>query len=92
LSATAAVKVGTQQADAGRPVAVDLRWEGAPEGTVVRGRLEADGAGAHPVFALFADEEGGHWELTADAARRLDDHLEQGLIPRSSADLLAAVA
>jgi SAM-dependent methyltransferase len=89
LRERAAVKVGAVDAGAGRPVAVDLRWEGAPAGTVVRGQLAAGGVGAHPVFALFADEDGGQWELTEEAARRLDRRLGDGPAPSSSAELLA---
>ena len=91
LQEAAAVKVGRSETATGRPVAVDLRWEGAPEGTLVAGRIAVD-ADTHPVYALFADEEGGHWELTAEAAARLDRRLGQEPLPRSSAELLEAVA
>lgn len=90
LGAVAAVKVGRTSTGPGRPVAVDLRWEGAPEGTLVRGHLEASGVGPHPVFVLFADEEGGQWELSAEAALQLAGRLDAGHRPRSSSELVAA--
>ena len=90
LLAAAAVKVGRSETAAGRPVAVDLRWEGAPEGTFVSGRIHG-GEHTHPVYALFSAEEGGQWELTEEAARVLDGQLRDGLRPRSSAELLEAV-
>jgi SAM-dependent methyltransferase len=90
LRDAAAVKVGRAETGTGRPVAVDLRWEGAPEGTLVAGGIAVDAAGVHPVYALFADEEGGQWELTEDATRRLDRRLRHEPWPRSGAELLAA--
>ena len=90
LMGAAAVKVGRVETGTGRPVAVDLRWEGAPEGTLVTGRIAVAAAGVHPVYALFADEEGGQWELTEEATRRIDRRLRDGPRPRSSEELLAA--
>ena len=90
LQAAASVKVGCDRADPGRPVAVDLRWEGPAAGTLVTGSVAAEGVGPHPVFVLFADEDGGQWELSDEAARRLERHVARGLRPASSADLLAA--
>lgn len=92
LMDAAAVKVGRAETGTGRPVAVDLRWEGAPEGTLVAGRIAVDAAGVHPVYALFADEEGGQWELTEDATRRLDRRLRERPLPRTTEELLAAAA
>jgi SAM-dependent methyltransferase len=90
LKAVAGIKIGRDHVEPGRPVAVDLRWEGEPEGTLVAGRIDAPGAGPHAVYVLFADEEGGHWELTDEASRELARHLGAGRAPRSSAELLAA--
>jgi SAM-dependent methyltransferase len=90
LASAAGVKVGCARAEAGGAVAVDLRWEGEPDGTIVVGHLEAPGAGRHPVFTLFADEDGGHWELTEEAARQLARALHGGARPTSSDAVLAA--
>ena len=92
LLGAAAVKVGRAETGTGRPVAVDLRWEGAPAGTLVAGLLADDAAGVHPVYALFADGEGGQWELTEEATRRIDRRLRDDPRPRSTEELLAAAA
>lgn len=90
LEGAAAVKVGRRAAGPGRPVAVDLRWEGAPAGTLVAGCLEAVGVGPHPVFVLFADEENGLWELSDEASRRITRRLDGRNHPTTAAELLAA--
>jgi SAM-dependent methyltransferase len=90
LRGAAGIKIGRDHVEPGRPVAVDLRWEGEPEGTLVAGMLRAPGAGEHPVYVLFAEEEGGHWELSEEASRQLDRHLAEGQTPSSAAELLAA--
>jgi SAM-dependent methyltransferase len=92
LQEAAVVKVGRSETGTGRPVAVDLRWEAAPEGTLVAGRIAVDAAGVHPVYALFAEEEGGQWELTEQATRRLDRRLRYEPWPRSAAELLTAAS
>ncbi|MEY2475839.1 MAG: hypothetical protein QOG87_1154 [Actinomycetota bacterium] len=92
LLGAAAVKVGRSETGTGRPVAVDLRWEGAPEGTLVVGRIAVDAGATHPVYALFATEEGGHWELTDAAAAQLDRRLRSGPPPQSSVELLEAAS
>lgn len=90
LTAVAAVKVGRSRAAAGAPIAVDLRWEAVPDDTVVVGTLRADGVPDHHVIVLFADEEGGQWDLNEEAARQLVRELDRGLRPRTSDELLAA--
>lgn len=92
LETAAAVKVGCSAVEPGGPVAVDLRWEGAPAGTLVAGTLEAAGVGPHPVFVLFADEESGLWELSNEASEQLARRLDGRRRPTTSAELLALAA
>jgi SAM-dependent methyltransferase len=88
LATAAAVRVGTDVADEGDEVAVDLRWRELPAGTAVDGWLRSAGHRLD-VFTLVTRDEHGQWELDAGAVDRVRSRLAAGSLPPSFADLLA---
>jgi len=73
-------------------VAVDLRWEEAPHGTLVAGRVRASGVRPLPVIVLFAHGDDGLWELSDSACRALLRRCRQSPAPASVDEILAACA
>lgn len=65
------VQVGADDAAPGDPVAVDLRWEAQPAGTVVLGRLDAAGVGPFTVATVVSDEPHDVWDLNELGVARL---------------------
>jgi hypothetical protein len=89
----AAIAAGADEAEPGRPVAVDIRWKPRPAGTLATGGVCVDGLPVHPLTVLFTDPtstDHGQWNLTDEgcaslAARLADDDLPA---PTTAADLL----
>lgn len=78
----AALAVGTDTAERGHPVAVDIRWRERPEGTLAQGAVEVEGGRPHPVTVLFAQDDQGQWDLSADGCADLDARLRRRNLPR----------
>jgi len=89
LEEAASVRVGADEAGWGTEVAVDVRWAEMAAGTLVHGRLKAEGAGTLDVVALVTPDEHGQWELDGGAVERLGHRLREGSLPRSWEALLA---
>lgn len=91
LGAVATSFAGADHLDAPAHLAVDLRWEPMPEGTVVGGAVRAAGVEEHAVFVIATDDEDeGMWELTAGAVDALRAALRRRNPPGTVADLLTA--
>jgi len=92
LEEAASVRVGADEVPWGTEVAVDVRWAEMAAGTLVHGRLEAEGAGTLDVVTLVTPDEHGQWELDEGAVERLGHRLREGSLPRSWDALLAVAA
>jgi SAM-dependent methyltransferase len=91
LAPVVTVATGLGRAEPRQVVAVDLRWEEAPEGTFAHGRLEVPGVRPFPLFVLFAHDEDGLWELNDLACRALLRRARTAPRPASLAELLGAL-
>lgn len=90
----AAVAAGADTAEAGRPVAVDIRWKPRPAGTLASGEICVEGLPVHPLTVLFTDDDGhGQWNLTIEGCEALADRLDDDTLPppAKAADLLDAL-
>ena len=93
LSSVATVFPGADHMAEPGHLAVDLRWEPVPAGTVTGGTLHVAGVADHDVFVVAtADEEEGMWDLTAGAVASLQRALRRRQPPSTLAELLAATA
>jgi len=96
LARHAALAAGTDEAEPGRPVAVDIRWKPRPPGTLATGEVRVDGLPVHPLTVLFTEGEAtdhGQWNLTGEGCEALADHLADDRLPppTTAADLLDAL-
>jgi len=82
--------VGTDHVDAGREVACDVRWHELEGGSFAAGELWCEGVGEIAVFGFVTDEEDGLWEVAAEGVERLWARIDQGWVPETFAQLLAA--
>jgi SAM-dependent methyltransferase len=77
----ASVIAGCDDANRGRPVAVDLRWQPRPNGTLAHGEVHLPGLAPHPLTVLYADEAQGQWDLSDEGCATLATHLRPGSLP-----------
>jgi SAM-dependent methyltransferase len=92
----AAVAAGTDEAEPGGPVAVDIRWTPRPAGTLATGAVCVDGLPVHPLTVLFTDAtatDHGQWNLTDEGCESLAARLADSTLPppTTAADLLDAL-
>ena len=85
------VQTGVSVAARQQPVAVDLRWEEAPEGTFAWGRLRCHRLRRFPLFVLFATGEDGFWELNEVACTALLRRARTHPTPASLDEIFAAL-
>jgi hypothetical protein len=92
LARALTLAVGADHATRGQEVAVDVRWEPMPAGTVVHGRIRVDGLENDLTLAsVVSNEEHEVWELNDVGVARLSARLNAMEPPPASvADLLAA--
>jgi SAM-dependent methyltransferase len=87
-------QLGADEVGPGRAVALDVRWEPHPEGTVVHGTVSLPGLAPHPVVVAFTDDPAaeGAWDLSDEGAAQLLTALRRrkATRPRTPAELLAA--
>lgn len=82
---------GADQLEAPSVLAVDLRCEEAPAGTVSKGSLRVAGLRpSHPVFVVYDEADTGTWELTDDGVAGISRALRRRSPPRTLAGFLAA--
>jgi hypothetical protein len=83
--------LGADRVSRGQEVAVDVRWEPMPEGTVVHGAIHVDGLADLTLASVVSEEEHEVWELNDVGVARLRARLHAlEPPPRSVAELLAA--
>ncbi len=92
----AAVVAGAEEAEAGRPVAVDIRWKPRPVGTLAAGEVRVDGLPVHPLTVLFTETDAtdhGQWNLTDEGCEALAARLADvdQPPPTTASDLLDAL-
>jgi SAM-dependent methyltransferase len=90
LAEVATVLAGADHLDEPGALAVDLRWEGRPAGTLAGGAVRVDGLDEHHVFVLHTDEEEAVWELSAEGVANLRRALRRREPPATIADVLHA--
>jgi hypothetical protein len=88
LAAHATAATGRDTADRGRPVAVDLRWQPRPAGTLAHGTVHMAGLDPHPLTVLFAPEEQGQWDLAPEGCEALAERLDAHPAPTTARQLL----
>ena len=84
------VYAGADHLDAPAALAVDLRWEPAPEGTILTGTLQVRGLDPQPTFVVYTDDDHGTWDLTTDEVASLRRALRRTTPPATLAELLDA--
>jgi SAM-dependent methyltransferase len=86
----AEVAAGADDADRGRPIAVDIRWKPRDPGTLATGALCLDGLEPHPLTVLFTESDHGQWNLTPAGNTALTTRLTHPDLPppTHAADLL----
>jgi hypothetical protein len=86
----AAVVAGADDADRGRPIAVDIRWKPRDPGTLATGAVHLDGLAPHPLTVLFTESDHGQWNLTPEGNAALTTRLTDATLPRptEASDLL----
>lgn len=78
LADAAAVLTGADRLEGRAALAVDLRWEDHPQGTLLSGNVVVSGLAPFPLWVLFdADAEEGCWELTDEGVENVLDHLDE---------------
>ena len=89
-----AVRTGADVADAGEEVVVDLRFEPAPDGTLLAAALDAGGGVGAPfqVFAAVDEGEPGVWGLSPEGCDAVGTALVRGGLRSVLADARAASA
>ena len=93
LTDVASVLAGADHLEEPGELAIDLRWEPMPTGTVVHGAVEVTGADDHAVFVIAGEaEDEGVWELGAGAVSSLRRALRGAQPPATLAELLDATA
>jgi hypothetical protein len=88
------VRTGADAADPGDEVVVDLRFEPAPDGTLLAAALDAGGAVGTPfqVFAAVDDGDPGVWGLSPEGCDAVGTALARGQVGAVLADARAASA
>ena len=89
LAEAAAFHIGTDHAEPGERVAIDLRWHELEEGMLVVGGLDVTGAGPHYVVVLFTHDDNGMWELSDEGVANVTARLARAPDPESWSELLA---
>lgn len=69
---------GADDATAGEPVVVDLRFEPVPEGVEAAGILEVDGAGPFRLFAVADPGDPGIWGLSEPGCDLVAESMARG--------------
>jgi SAM-dependent methyltransferase len=66
-------RTGADEAEPGRPVAIDVRWDPGEDGEVATGTVVVEGTAAHRLTVCFTDDEDdqGVWELSEGGAESL---------------------
>ena len=93
LRSVGAFRTGRDQAERGRPVAIDIRWEPTESDVVATGSLRVEGLHPHHLTVAFTDDERteGVWHLAEDGIANLTRALRQSTgRPATGPELLQA--
>lgn len=82
---------GADRLDGPGHLAVDIRWEGLPAGTVVGGAVRARDVDDHGLYVVFTEDEEAVWELDAGATDELRRALRRRRPPSTLAEVLRLV-
>lgn len=91
LAAVATALSGAEHLDGPGHLAVDVRWEGLPAGTLVGGVVRTSGVEEHGLFVVFTDEEEAVWELDDTGVDVLRRALRRVSPPNDLAEVLELV-
>jgi hypothetical protein len=90
LTEHASAVAGSDHLDPGRTLAVDVRWQPRPPGTIAQGAVHVTGLAPHPLTVVFADDDQGQWDLSDEGCTTHAAH--HGTHPHATPqDLLAAL-
>lgn len=93
LADVASVVTGADHLEGPAHLAVDLRWEPMPAGTLVGGTIRVAGATGHDLFVVVTDtEEEGVWDLSDDGVDGLRRALRRRQRPATLTEVLAAAS
>jgi SAM-dependent methyltransferase len=95
LRAVGTFRTGTDEAERGRPVAIDVRWDEVAAGVVATGTVEVRGLPPHHLTVAFTDDpdEEGAWDLSDEGASGLAEALRRRTgRPRTPGELLDAAS
>jgi SAM-dependent methyltransferase len=86
------IDTGTDHAEPGQVIAIDVVWLPAPEGAAHVGTLRCAGVTSHALIAVREEwgSEGSQWELSDDGAAAIAAHLASEPGPHTLASLLDA--
>lgn len=91
LQRSATALAGAAHLDGPGHLAVDIRWEGAPVGTVLGGVVRASGVDDHALYVVHTDQEEAVWELDAGASDELRRAVRRTRPPRTLTEVLRLV-
>lgn len=77
----AEVAAGSDDAERGRPVAVDIRWKSRKPGILATGAVCMAGLPPHPLTVLFTETDHGQWNLTDEGCTALATRLTHPTLP-----------
>lgn len=92
FAGAAALVGGADHLDGPAHLAVDLRWEPMPLGTVVSGSVSVEGMDDHGLVVVITEEDHGMWELSDAALASVRAELVGPTPPTTLAALLEATA
>ncbi len=83
---------GSTRLDGPAHLAVDIRWEPMPAGTIAAGAVRATSCADHVLVVIATDEDEGMWELSSEAVAALGRARRRRRPPTTIAELLDATA
>ena len=93
LAEVVSVVTGADHVEGPAHLAVDLRWEPMPSGTLVGGTIRVSGTEDHAVFVIVTDtDEEGVWDLDDDGVDGLRRALRRRQRPATLTEVLAAAS
>jgi SAM-dependent methyltransferase len=81
---------GADHLDRRSELAVDLRCEALPTGTVAGGTVTVAGVEPHPVFVVVADDDDGLWDLSPEGVTALRAALRRKHRPATTKEMIEA--
>ena len=92
LAEVVSVVTGADHVEGPAHLAVDLRWEPMPAGTLVGGTIRVSGTEDHAVFVIATTDTEGVWDLSEDGVDGLRRALRRRQRPATLTEVLAAAS